>query len=149
MVLATRWPWFDIKMLAYQYRNYHCGDKTIFWPSYLHNRISYTGKMTSLYWNRAHTSKFSHCFTYLDEVTIIWGDFRPKSEHTTTPWNGNAGITSKKASTVYGIVCHLSMVTRYVRFLLFLKHCSIHQLVHVYIFWIWFDSLGPGQHVCF
>ena len=28
----------------------HCGDKTILWPSYLHNRISYTGKMASLYW---------------------------------------------------------------------------------------------------
>ena len=28
----------------------HCGDKTILRPSYLHNGISYTGKMTSLYW---------------------------------------------------------------------------------------------------
>ena len=28
----------------------HCGDKTILRPSYLHNAISYTGKMRSLYW---------------------------------------------------------------------------------------------------
>ena len=34
----------------YQYRKSHCGDKTIWRPSYLHNGISYTGKMTSLYW---------------------------------------------------------------------------------------------------
>ena len=31
----------------------HCGDKMILRPSYLHNGISYTGKMTSLYWIRA------------------------------------------------------------------------------------------------
>ena len=38
------------KMTSYQYRKSHCGDKTILRPSYLHNGISYTGKMTSLYW---------------------------------------------------------------------------------------------------
>ena len=45
--------WFNIKMLSYQYRKSHCGDKTILRPSYLHNGISYTGKTTSLYWIRA------------------------------------------------------------------------------------------------
>ena len=45
--------WFNKKMLSYQYRKSHCGDKTILRPSYLHNGISYTGKMTSLYWIRA------------------------------------------------------------------------------------------------
>ena len=45
--------WFNIKMPSYQYRKSHCGDKTILRPSYLHNGISYTGKMTSLYWIRA------------------------------------------------------------------------------------------------
>ena len=44
---------FNIKMISYQYRKSHCGDKTILRPSYLHNGISYTGKMTSLYWIRA------------------------------------------------------------------------------------------------
>ena len=46
-------PWFNIKILSYQYRKSHCGDKTILRPSYLHKGISYTGKMASLYWNRA------------------------------------------------------------------------------------------------
>ena len=45
--------WFNIKTTSYQYRKSHCGDKTILRPSYLHNGISYTGKMTSLYWIRA------------------------------------------------------------------------------------------------
>ena len=43
-------PRFNIKMTSYQYRKSHCGDKTILRPSYLHNGISYTAKMTSLYW---------------------------------------------------------------------------------------------------
>ena len=43
-------PRFNIKMPSYQNRKYHCGEKTILRPSYLHNGISYTGKMTSLYW---------------------------------------------------------------------------------------------------
>ena len=43
-------PWLNIKMSSYQYRKSHCGDKTVVRSSYLHNGISYTGKMTSLYW---------------------------------------------------------------------------------------------------
>ena len=45
-------PWFNIKMSSLQYRKSHCGDKTVVRSSYLHNGISYTGKMTSLYWIR-------------------------------------------------------------------------------------------------
>ena len=44
---------FSKKISSYHYMKSHCGDKTILRPSYLHNRISYTGKMTSLYWIRA------------------------------------------------------------------------------------------------
>ena len=43
-------PWFNIKTPSYQYRKSHCGDKTVVRSSYLHNGISYTGKMASLYW---------------------------------------------------------------------------------------------------
>ena len=43
-------PRFNIKTISYRYRKYHCRDKTILWPSYLHDGISYTGKTTSLYW---------------------------------------------------------------------------------------------------
>ena len=46
------WGWFNKKMTSYLYRKSHCGDKTIIRPSYLHNGISYTSKMTSLYWIR-------------------------------------------------------------------------------------------------
>ena len=46
-------PWFNIKTTSYQYRKSHCGDKTILRPSYLHNGISFTGKVSSLYWIRA------------------------------------------------------------------------------------------------
>ena len=48
-------PLFNIKTSSYQYRKSHCGDKTVVRSSYLHNGISYTGKMSSLYWIRALT----------------------------------------------------------------------------------------------
>ena len=53
-LLWTLWPgsWFNIKISSYQYRKSHCRDKTVIKPSYLHNGISYTGKMASLYWIR-------------------------------------------------------------------------------------------------
>ena len=38
--------------MSYQYRKSHCGEKTIVRSSYLHNGISYTGKVSSLYWFR-------------------------------------------------------------------------------------------------
>ena len=43
-------PWFKIKMSFFRYRKSHCGDKMIVRSSYLHNGISYTGKMSFLYW---------------------------------------------------------------------------------------------------
>ena len=47
---ATTGPRFNIKMSSYQYRKFYCGDKMVVRSSYLHNGISYTGKMSSLYW---------------------------------------------------------------------------------------------------
>ena len=41
------------KESSYQYRKSHCGHKMVIRSSYFHNGISYTGKMTSLYWIRA------------------------------------------------------------------------------------------------
>ena len=72
--LLSSGPRFNIKKTSYQYRKYHCGDKTILRPSYLHNGISYTGKMTSLYW----TSNGSWCIGIKGEmsgtvcVTFTW-----------------------------------------------------------------------------
>ena len=42
--------WFNIEISSYQYRKPHCGDKTVIRSSYLHNGISYTDIMASLYW---------------------------------------------------------------------------------------------------
>ena len=59
-------PWFNIKMSSYQYRKSHCGDKTILRPSYLHNGISYTGKMMSFYWIGAQNADY--IFTIVFEM---------------------------------------------------------------------------------
>ena len=49
-LMTTPGGQINIKMSSYQYRKSHCGDKTFVRSSYLHHGISYTGKMTSLYW---------------------------------------------------------------------------------------------------
>ena len=71
---VSRWMWrksgrqhgelprFNIKMPSYQYRKSHSGDKTVVRSSYLHNGISYTGKMASLYWISAQRSVQFSCF---------------------------------------------------------------------------------------
>ena len=55
-------------MSSYQYRKSHCGDKTILRPSYLHNGISYTDKMISLYWIRAQVTS---CQCMLASVAVM------------------------------------------------------------------------------
>ena len=66
-------------MPSYQYRKSHCGNKTILWSSYLRNGISFTGKMTSLYWIKAlvtdskSTSNFQNLILKLPYNTIQQG----------------------------------------------------------------------------
>ena len=57
-------------MSSYQCRKSHCGDKTVVRSSYLHNGISYTGKMSSLYWIRAQASN-----SYLISPSTKWPPF--------------------------------------------------------------------------
>ena len=38
------WDWFNVHMAYYQYRNSHCGDKMIWWPSCVHNEHTYMEK---------------------------------------------------------------------------------------------------------
>ena len=58
-------PWFNIKMSSYQYRKSHCGDKTVVRSSYLHNGISYAGKMISFYWI-GHLESKTICLLFID-----------------------------------------------------------------------------------
>ena len=64
-------PWFNIKMSSYQYRKSHCGDKMVVRSSYLHNGISYTGKVTSLYWIGAQVSMSWIIITFHNMWDII------------------------------------------------------------------------------
>ena len=71
--VRTSRPRFNIKMSSYQYRKSHCGDKTVVRSSYLHNGISYTGKMTSLYWFSPRVACLSlfHCSWMSEHRTCI------------------------------------------------------------------------------
>ena len=64
-------PWFNIKMPSDEYRKSHCGDKTVVRSSYLHNGISCTGKITSLYWIRALDVIFHICISIVGYAYII------------------------------------------------------------------------------
>ena len=77
--LMTIWGWFNIKMLSYQYKKSHCGDKMILWSTYLQNGISYTGK-TSLYWIRALVQGlFEHEFQ--TRILDKWGGMIQNIHH--------------------------------------------------------------------
>ena len=102
---------FNIKMSSYQYRKSNCGDKTILWPSYLHNGISYTGKTTSLYWIRPRrvctwpncvrdltpgplvTKKMLFCRFRNPIIKLRWSDNCPRF---TLGWrhNDHAGVSN-------------------------------------------------------
>ena len=76
--------WFNMKMWSYQYRKSHCGDKTILRPPYLHNGISFTGKMISFYWIRAK----------------MWGASSPAVTHQNTPLVRAISDSTKSMATV-------------------------------------------------
>ena len=75
--------WFKIKVTSYQYRKSHCGDKTVLWPSYLHNGISYISKMTFLYWIRALADEYQRDFLY---CSILHWLPAPQSSQPLHPW---------------------------------------------------------------
>ena len=79
-------PWFNVKMTSYQYRKFHCGDKTILRPSYLHNGISYTGKMTSLYWIGAQESN--------EWNGQLWASFELSEVNSLVPGNCGSNFES-------------------------------------------------------
>ena len=66
-------PWFSIKMTSYQYGKSRCGDKTILRPSYLHNGISCTGMMSTLYWISHQTGLIEKICSprYLPHIPLI------------------------------------------------------------------------------
>ena len=67
--------WLNTKVQSYQYKESHCGNKTILRPSYLHNRISYTGKTTYLYWIKALVNSlqttFSNAFSWMKIIVFL------------------------------------------------------------------------------
>ena len=77
--------WFNINMSSYQNMKSHCGNKTVVRSSYLHNGISYTGTMSSLYWIGSQK-----CYWYIMLVSattncmwpllLTWFNFNPSMD---------------------------------------------------------------------
>ena len=76
-------------MLSYQYRKYHCGDKTVVRSSYLHKGLSYTGKIVSLYWIRTKSFLWTGEWWYM-----------PLAYHWFMNWLANSSIPSIQSSNL-------------------------------------------------
>ena len=90
-------PLFNIKMSSYLYRKSHCGDKTVVRSSYLHNGISYTGKMSSLYWTGAHwwalLAEDISYFPLISQFLILWKTWLFVEDHVQI-WQVSPHLTS-------------------------------------------------------
>ena len=84
-------PRFNIKISSYQYRKSHCGDKTLVRSSYLHNSISYTGKISSLYW--------------FSPLGSFW-DIRCKKREGKLTQGGSSFLVPEIRQPLCGLVCH-------------------------------------------
>ena len=84
--------WININMSSYQYRDSHCGDKTILWPSCLHNGISYTNKTTPLYQIGAQVDNKTNCTSHMNVLILsstvkTWSNIIWYCIHHSTDWS--------------------------------------------------------------
>ena len=47
MLILIQYKDAILKMPSYQYKKFHCGDKTVIRSAYIHNEISYIGDIMS------------------------------------------------------------------------------------------------------
>ena len=85
-------PRFNIKMSSYQYRKSHCGDKTVVRSSYLHNGISYTSKMSSLYWIGAQVAARRSFPAHQLQATFMLGKYSTQALAMACQVNGKFNI---------------------------------------------------------
>ena len=105
-------PWFNIKMSPYQYRKSYCGDKTVARLSNLHNVISYTGTMSSLYWIRAWMF-YRVCKTieYLDNINCWVVTCFTLENYNILP-NGSARHLDTKRGCLFGPISQIPQCFR-------------------------------------
>ena len=97
---------FNIKMASYQYRKSHCWDKTVVRSSYLHNGISYTGKMTSLYWIRDQWfSTQTGCNVESGHFFFFFFFMLTGTSH----WTNNWSVRDLRSHVVMLMWCHCNM----------------------------------------
>ena len=68
--------WFHIKILSYQYRNSHYGDKRNLWLSYLHKGISYADQIQS----EVPCLSMSSALIHHDQMKILLRLMEPNSQ---------------------------------------------------------------------
>ena len=86
-------------MSSYQYRKSHCGDKRVVRSSYLHSGISYSGKMTSLYWIRAQDTSVAqwHALHSFTVICALYNRACHPGGHCWDYWSGALSISQVTA----------------------------------------------------
>ena len=93
-------------MSSYQFRKFHCVDKAVVRTSYLHNGISFTGKISSLYWigamiiqwnrsemNSSHILYHNKNYEQWSWSSRLWYDKNGKGAPRIWNYNRNVNIT--------------------------------------------------------
>ena len=138
-------PWFNIKMSSYQYRKFHCGDKTVVRSSYLHNGISYTGKMSSLYWIRAQgisrpDSLTLTYFIWIYPLQAQHGLRHEKAQHVSSLYSYINNVTWETIKATY---THWYMYTSNVNVITKKKTCT--QAIEFYLTHSSLDKISPPK----
>ena len=140
--------WFNIMVTSYQYRKSHCGDKMIFWPSYLHNRISHTGKITSLYWNGFLTMSFKMADKISTSLVAVWVLYlyvlnlsEGAKRYTTGNWNPSPSKIRAYLFYIVSIMADLALIAQF-------SCLRLRQWPVTYLITLsdWIMSCQPGRH---
>ena len=127
-------PRFNIKMPSYRNRKSHCGDKTAVRSSYLHNGISYTGKMPSLYWISPQVSIFM-CILYAFRKLKKWLWYDEKTNIGVLLYCYNRETVKIAITSIIFFLCVLQ-ITQF-------QFMKMHLKVSFAIFWpFWLCWLG-------
>ena len=93
-------------MSSYQYRKSHYGDKTVVRSSYLHNGISYTGKMVSLYWFSPQGPKIP-----ANVVCVYWWPHPPTPSSISILRSGSCGSMPDRPHSHSHHLSHIQMMS--------------------------------------
>ena len=69
---STHGDWINIKLQSYQYRNFHCGDKTILRPPFFHNAIGFPILVRRHLYIKSGPTTWSSPYLQMPNSALLW-----------------------------------------------------------------------------